>query len=86
MPRTNRIVAYVSIDTFTAPFSALYRVIRLIDARSAMSSVGMRRRSRASRMSCPSLRMARRTGIGVLELFVDFVIMSIIVDVISFSV
>lgn len=79
-------VAYVPIDTFTSPFSALYKVIRLIDARSAKISVGMRRRSRASRMSWPSLRIARRTGIGVDELAADFVIMSSMIDVIMFIV
>lgn len=42
-----------------------------MDALSAKISVGIRRRNRASRMSCPSLRSARRTGIGVAELELD---------------
>ena len=40
-------------------------VVRLIDARSASSAIGMRRRRRASRISSPSLDNARRTGTGV---------------------
>lgn len=52
-----------------------------MEARSARISVGMRRRKRASRISCPSFRMARRTGIGVEERVADFGIRSSIVDV-----
>lgn len=37
-------------------------------------------------MSCPSLRSARRTGMGVPDLEVDFGIMSNRADVILFSV
>jgi hypothetical protein len=45
-------------------FSILRSVMRLIEARSAASCTGIRRRRRASRMSIPSLRRTRRTGIG----------------------
>ena len=40
------------------------RNIQIIDARSARMATGIRRRRRASRISCPSLRNARTTGNG----------------------
>ena len=39
-------------------------VVRLIEARSARIATGIRRRRRASRISCPSLRSVRITGTG----------------------
>ncbi len=46
------------------PFSTLFKVIRVIEARSARIATGMHRRQ-ASQISCPSLRRARVTGMGV---------------------
>ena len=45
-----------------SPFSILRKVARLMDARSARIATGMRRRRRASRISCPSFLRARVTG------------------------
>ena len=49
-----------------SPFSILFKVMRLMEARSARIATGIRRRRRASRMSWPSLRRARATGRGVM--------------------
>lgn len=45
-------------------FLTLFRVVRTMDARSAMIAVGMRRLRRASRISFPNFESARQTGIG----------------------
>jgi hypothetical protein len=65
----SRIVAHghARIALFDVP-----HVVRLIDARCAAKLAGIRRRRRASRMSCPSLRSARRTGIGNIVGFFSF--------------
>src|ERR1035438_3075048 len=46
IPRENRTVAYVPRETPGSPFSALFRVIRLMEARSARIVTGIRRRRR----------------------------------------
>lgn len=77
MPRTNNTVAYMPSDTPASPRSTFTSVVLLMDARSAKRAVGIRRRRRASRRSCPNLRSARRTGIGsrsrLLWLFAVFI-------------
>src|ERR1700722_3670510 len=52
------------MDTLGSPRSTLMSVGLLIEARCAAMTMGMRRRRRASLRSWPSLRSARRTGIG----------------------
>src|SRR5258707_10136963 len=51
-------------ETDGSPRSTFWRVMRVMKARSAMMVVGMRRRSRALRISSPSLASARLTGRG----------------------
>ena len=50
--------------TLVSPASTLCKVERDVKARSATTAIGSRRRRRASWMSAPSLRMARRTAAG----------------------
>ena len=65
--KEKRTVAYALAETLGSPFSTLFKVILLIEARSTMSATGMRRR-RASRMSWPSLRRTRVTGMGTTDI------------------
>src|SRR5665213_2284396 len=64
IPSAKRTVAYAPSEARGSPFSILFKVIRPMEARSARIATGIRRRRRASRMSCPSFRSARATGIG----------------------
>ena len=50
--------------TLVSPPSTFCRVERDVKARSATTAIGSRRRRRASWMSAPSLRRARRTAAG----------------------
>ena len=63
IPSTNSTVAHEPSETPGSPFSILFNVVRLMEARSAMAATGIRRR-RASRMSCPSFRTALSTASG----------------------
>ena len=64
MPRTNRTVAYIPMETPGSPRSILWSVVRLMRARSAIVDARTRRRRRASRISLPSFFRVRRTGSG----------------------
>jgi len=58
-----------------------------MDARSANSATGIRRRRRASRMSLPIFRSARRTGMGTgAENFAISSLTSTLVFVIKYNV
>ena len=86
IPSEKRTVAYVPAATPGSPFSTLWRVIRLIDARCAKIATGMRRRRRALRISCPSFRRARVTGRGIRKDKLPFPITSIIIGVTLYNV
>jgi hypothetical protein len=54
MPRTNKTVANIPMETPGSPLSTLTQVVRLIIARCAIVMVDILRRFRASAMSEPS--------------------------------
>jgi hypothetical protein len=85
IPRTKRTVTYVPNETPGTPFSTLFSVVRLMDARSAIRATGMRRRRRASRISRPNFRRARITGMGVADIG-GALITSKLIDVKTLSV
>lgn len=64
MPRTNKTVANIPIETPGSPFSTLTSVVRLIIARRAIVVVDILLRFRASARSDPSFFRARLTRRG----------------------
>lgn len=66
------------MPTFVSPASILWRVARVVNARSATTDIGSRRRRRASWISAPSFLSARLTdaggwcGVGICALQVTY--------------